>query len=159
MADELTQLELWAAPLLAKLAPEQRRQLARTIALDLRRSQQQRIAAQMAPDGMPYTARKRRPESLRNKRGALRKKKDAMFVKLRTARWLKINVTDTSAEVGFFGHVARLARVHQEGGMDRVASDGPTVRYPARPLLGFTSNERQKALNRLIDYLNEKSVG
>lgn len=158
VVDDLTQLELWAAPWLAKLAPAQRRQLARTIALDLRRSQQQRIAAQIAPDGTTYVARKRRTTSLRNKRGAHRRKKDAMFVKLRTARWLKINVTNDGAEVGFFGRVARLARVHQEGGMDRVTSGGPTVRYPARPLLGFTSNERQKILHRLLDYLNDKSV-
>ena len=153
MVDDLTQLELWAAPWLAKLAPAQRRQLARTIALDLRRSQQQRIAAQIAPDGTPYTARKRRTASLRDKRGALRRKKDAMFVRLRTVRWLKINVTNDGAEVGFFGRVARLARVHQDGGMDRVTPDGPAVRYPARPLLGFTPADRETIRGHLLQYL------
>jgi phage virion morphogenesis protein len=153
VADDLTQLELWVAPLLAKLAPAQRRQLARTIALDLRRSQQQRIAAQVAPDGTPYVARKR-IESLRGRHGAIRRKQTAMFTKLRTARWLKATGTSEGAEAGFFGRVASLARVHQEGGLDRVAPDGPTARYPARPLLGFTSSDRQKIRNRLIDYLN-----
>ena len=43
--------------------------------------------------------------------------------------------------------------------MDRVVFDGPTVRYTARPLLGFTSNERQKVLDHLIDYLNGKRDG
>lgn len=153
MADDLTQLELWAAPLLAKLAPAQRRQLARTIALDLRRSQQQRIATQVAPDGTPYAARKRRAESLRDKRGAIRRRHAAMFTKLRTARWLKINVTHEGADVGFFGRVARLARIHQEGGMDFVAPSGPLVRYAQRPLLGFTSADRETLREQLLLYL------
>jgi phage virion morphogenesis protein len=154
VADDLTQLELWAAPLLAKLAPAQRRQLARTIALDLRRSQQQRIAAQMAPDGTPYAARKRPPALLREKRGAMRRRKNPMFVKLRTARWLKTHVTDEGAEVGFFGRVARLARIHQEGGSDRVTPGGPTATYPARPLLGFAHSERRIIQDRVLEYLH-----
>jgi phage virion morphogenesis protein len=153
MADELIQLELWAAPLLAKLAPAQRRQFARTIALDLRRSQQQRIAAQVASDGTPYAARKRRTESLREKRGAIRRRKDAMFTKLRAARWLKANVTDVGAEVGFFGRVARLARVHQEGDIDQVAPGGPRVRYSARPLLGFTARDRERVRDHVLEFL------
>jgi phage virion morphogenesis protein len=152
VADELTQLELWAAPLLAKLAPTQRRQLARTLALDLRRAQQQRIAAQKAPDGTAYPPRKHRAESLRDKRGAIRRK-GAMFAKLRMARWLKANVTAEGAEVGFFGRVARLARVHQEGGMDRVSRDGPMAKYPARPLLGFTANDRAMVRDRVLEFL------
>ena len=155
MADELTQLELWAAPLLAKLAPTQRRQLARTIALDLRRAQQQRIASQIAPDGTPYVARKRRMKSLREKRDATCRRKDAMFSKLRTPRWLKTNVTHDGAEVGFFGRVARLARVHQEGGTDRVTPSGPMAKYPARPLLGFTNTERQIIQDRVLEYLRD----
>lgn len=155
MADELTQLEQWAAPLLAKLAPTQRRQLARCIALDLRRSQQRRIAAQIAPDGTPYAARKRKAESLREKRGAIRRRKDAMFTKLRTARWLKTNVTHEGVEVGFFGRVTRLARVHQDGGMDRVTPGGPIAKYPARPLLGFTSAEQHMIQDHVLEYLRD----
>lgn len=155
VADDLTQLELWAAPLLAKLAPVQRRQLARTIALDLRRAQQQRIAAQVAPDGTPYAARKRRTESWRDKRGAIRRRKGDMFVKLRTARWLKTHVTSEGAEVGFYGRVARLARVHQEGGRDHVAPQGPIADYPARPLLGFTRSIQNAIHDRIFEYLRD----
>lgn len=109
----------------------------------------------MAPDGTPYTARKRQAESLRERRGVIRRRKDAMFIKLRTARWLKTNVTDAGAEVGFFGRVARLARVHQEGGMDHVASDGPMAKYPARPLLGFTAADQDTIRNRLLQHLTD----
>jgi len=154
MADDLTQLDLWVAPLLAKLAPAQRRQLARTLALDLRRAQQQRIAAQKAPDGSPYPPRKRRAEPLRDKRGALRRKQGAMFAKLRTATWLKATATQESADVGFFGRVARLARVHQDGEMDRVTPGGRMVRYPQRPLLGFSPADRERVRDRLLQYLH-----
>lgn len=154
VADELIQLEQWAGPLIAKLAPAQRQQLARTIALDLRRSQQRRIAAQVAPDGTVYAARKRQAESLREKRGAIRRRRDAMFAKLRTARWLKTHVTHEGAEVGFFGRVARLARVHQEGGRDRVSPDGPIATYPARPLLGFTETDRAMVRDRVLEFLH-----
>lgn len=157
MDDELIQLEQWVGPLLAKLAPAQRQQLARSIALDLRRSQQRRIAAQVAPDGTPYAARKRQTESLREKRGAIRRRKDTMFAKLRTARWLKTSITHKGAEVGFFGRVARLARVHQDGGMDRVAPDGPIAKYPARPLLGFTSMDREMVRDRVLEYLHTRN--
>jgi phage virion morphogenesis protein len=152
MADDLTQLELWVAPLLAKLTPTQRRQLARTLALDLRRAQQQRIATQKAPDGTAYPPRKHRVESLRDKRGAIRQK-GAMFAKLRMARWLRANVTAERAEVGFFGRVARLARIHQEGGMDRVTPHGPLAKYPARQLLGFTSLDKERVRNQLLEHL------
>jgi phage virion morphogenesis protein len=155
VVDELTQLEVWVSPLLAKLAPAQRRQLARTIALDLRRAQQQRIAAQKAPDGTPYPPRKHRAESLRDKRGALRRKKNAMFDKLRTARWLKANITNEGAEVGFLGRVARLARVHQEGSMDRVSPDGPMAKYPARPLLGITAADRAMVRDHVLAFLHD----
>jgi phage virion morphogenesis protein len=138
---------------LAKLTPAARRQVARSIAIALRRSQQRRIAAQTSPDGSPFPARKG-SSSLREKRGAIRRRKDAMFVKLRTARWLKANVTAEGAEVGFFGRVARLARVHQDGGDDRVSPGGPVARYPARPLLGFSAADRVMVRDLLLTHLH-----
>ena len=53
MADDLTLLETWCAPLLAKLTAGQRTQVARKIGQALRRSQHQRIVANRAPDGIP----------------------------------------------------------------------------------------------------------
>ena len=82
-----------------------------------------------------------------------------MFVKLRTARWLKTNVTSDSAEVGFFGRVARLARVHQEGERDHVTPNGPMVRYPARPLLGFTARDVEQVRDRVLEHLQPYRLG
>lgn len=155
MTDDLRQLELWAAPLLARLNPAARRIVSRRIAVDLRRSQAKRIAAQRAPDGSPYPPRRRRTEPLRSKRGQVRRKKDAMFAKLRTARWLKAKGDGNTAEVGFFGRVARLARVHQEGLRDHVATGGPEVTYARRELLGFSAADRELIRTRLVDYLTD----
>lgn len=76
-----------------------------------------------------------------------------MFVKLRTARWLKANATADGAEVGFVGRVARLARVHQEGLQDRAAPGGKMIRYPERPLLGFSERDRAVVRDLLLEHL------
>jgi phage virion morphogenesis protein len=70
--------------LIAALSPAARRKLAGEIAKELRKSQQQRIKLQKAPDGSPYQARKRQP--LRAKTGRIKR---AMFQKLRTSRYMK----------------------------------------------------------------------
>ncbi|RNK58194.1 phage virion morphogenesis protein, partial [Xanthomonas vasicola pv. vasculorum] len=67
--DELTALETWAAPSLARLQEGQRRKLARKIGTALRRSQSQRIGRQQTPEGTPYTPRK---EQLRDKSGRVK---------------------------------------------------------------------------------------
>jgi len=153
VTDPLVQLDTWAGALLARLQPAERRKLAQTIARDLRRSQQRRIARQQAPDGTPYPPRKPQTASIRGRRGAIRRKQGAMFVKLRTARWLKANATAERAEVGFIGRVARLARVHQYGLNDRAKRGGKEVRYARRPLMGFMEEDRTRLRDYLLDYL------
>lgn len=149
MADDLTQLEDWAGALLAKLQPAARRQLARTVAIDLRRSQQQRIAAQQNPDGSAYAPRK--PKQLRGKKGRI--KRARMFIKLRQAKHLKATGDAQQATVQFLGRASRIARIHQYGETAEVAPGGPRVRYPRRELLGFTASDRERIRDRLIDHL------
>ncbi|CAI9409680.1 phage virion morphogenesis protein [Lelliottia amnigena] len=64
------------AELVGAQSPAGRRKLAAEIAKELRKSQQQRIKLQKAPDGTPYQARKRQP--LRSKSGRIKR---AMFQK------------------------------------------------------------------------------
>ena len=144
MVDSLTARETWCAPLLANLQPGARRALARAMANDLRRSQSGRIAQQQNPDGSAYEPRKPR---IRDKKGRIRR---GMFAKLRTAKFLRAKSDQDSVAVEFTGRVARLARVHQEGGEDRVAKGGPRVRYPKRALLGYTSGDLRMIRDRLI---------
>jgi len=153
VSDDLRLIEDWAAVLLLKLAPAGRRKVAQAIAVDLRRSQAQRIAAQREPDGSPFVPRKPRKD-LRGKRGRI--KRAAMFAKLRTSKWLKTRATPDLAEVGFTGRAGKLATVHQYGEVDAVAPGGPRVRYPRRRLLGFSEGDRTLIRDRLIDHLTSR---
>ncbi|PFH10997.1 phage virion morphogenesis protein [Collimonas sp. PA-H2] len=152
MNDDLHALEAWAGTLLAQIQPGQRRVVTRRIAQDLRRSQAQRIASQQAPDGTPYAARKQR-KNLRGKKGRIKRQKAAMFEKIRTLKNLKIEQDENQLSVGFFGRVARIARVHQEGLTDKVAKKGPAYRYPARPLLGFSATDQALIRDALLRHL------
>jgi phage virion morphogenesis protein len=152
MADDLTALENWAAPLLAKLRPDQVRTLTRDIARELRRSQSQRIAKQQAPDGAAYAARKPQNTArrLRKQQGQI---KQAMFSKLRTARHLRADSNAAEVTVGFSGRAAHIATVHQEGLRDLVKPGGPSYTYPARQLLGLTATERATIADQLLKHL------
>ncbi|CAJ0703937.1 phage virion morphogenesis protein [Ralstonia holmesii] len=124
-------LDAYLAGLLAKLDAPQRRLLARTIAVELRRRQAARIAAQRNPDGSAYAPRK---PQLRHKRGGIRR---AMFSRLRMARYLKAQADPNTAVVTFAGTAQRIATVHHFGLRDRVNKNGLMAQYPARELLGL----------------------
>lgn len=149
MADDLRALEDWAGALLAKLEPKQRRQLNQGVARKLRRSQQQRIAAQKNPDGTPYAPRKAR-QPLRSKQGRVKQK---MFTKLRQARHLKLQSDANTIGIGFIARTARLARVHQYGLRDRPGRNSPDVQYNRRELLGFTDADLDMIRDELLVHL------
>ncbi|AOE85823.1 phage virion morphogenesis protein [Pseudomonas sp. TCU-HL1] len=148
MSSNLQALEDWAGTLLVKLGPTERRRLTQTIARDLRRSQQQRIASQRNPDGSAYAPRK--PRKLRSKAGRIRRK---MFSKLRTARHLKLQSTAERIAIGFLGRTARLARIHQYGLRDRPGRRAPEVQYSQRELLGFSEADLEHIRTKLLEHL------
>lgn len=122
--------------LIAALSPAARQKLAEEIAKELRKSQQQRIKQQKAPDGSPYQERKRQP--LRAKTGRIKR---AMFQKLRTSRYMKATGRENRAVVEFTGKVQRIARVHQYGLKDRPNPHTRDVQYAERQLLGFNKHD------------------
>jgi phage virion morphogenesis protein len=152
MSDDLHALEAWAGALLAKLQPAQRRAINHKVAIDLRRSQAQRIKAQQGPDGTAYPARKRRKE-FKGKNGRIKRQKAAMFAKLRSTKHLKVKATGNRIEVGFFGWVARVARVHQLGESDRVSKKGAIYKYPARTLLALSEIDKKLIQKSLLSNL------
>lgn len=154
MNDDLNLLATWAEALLTKLSPAQRRQLFYHIAQDLRRSQAHRIKGQQAPDGTSYTPRKHR-KNLRGKRGRIKRQKTEMFTKLRTTKYLKTQSDANQLTVGFYGRVARVARVHQEGLKDKVARNGAEYRYPERQLLGFNLTDHRFIRESLLHHFND----
>ncbi|ENL6902624.1 phage virion morphogenesis protein [Enterobacter ludwigii] len=136
------------AGLLASLSPAGHRKLAGEIAKELRKSQQQRIKQQKAPDGSPYQARKRQP--LRAKTGRIKR---AMFQKLRASRYMKATGRENSAVVEFTGKVQRIARVHHYGLKDRPNPHAKDVQYPERQLLGFSREDKQLVETLIIKHL------
>ncbi|WP_311735291.1 MULTISPECIES: phage virion morphogenesis protein [unclassified Janthinobacterium] len=68
-----------------------------------------------------------------------------------------MKATDDQIDIGFFGWVARVARVHQFGQQGRVTKKGPECKYPERPLLGLSELDRtliHESLLRQLEYLH-----
>lgn len=137
------------AGLLSSLSPAGRRKLAGDIAKELRKSQQQRIKQQKAPDGSPYQARKRQP--LRAKTGRIKR---AMFQKLRASRYMKATGRENSAVVEFTGKVQRIAQIHQYWLKDRPNPHSRDVQYAERQLLGFSREDKQLVETLIIKHLD-----
>ena len=136
--------------LIAALSPASRRKLAGEIAKELRKSQQQRIKQQKAPDGSSYKARKRQP--LRAKNGRIKR---TMFQKLRTSRYMKATGGENSALVEFIGKAQRIARIHHYGLKDRPSPYVQEVQYQVRQLLGVNKFDKDKIERIISIYLSE----
>lgn len=146
--DNLHEVEAWLDALLAKLEPAERKKILREVARDVRRIQQGNMTAQRAPDGSAWEPRR---VSARTKPGRIKRK---MFVKLKTAKYLKTKATGDSAEVAFVPAVQRLARVHHYGLRDRVSKHGITVKYAKRPLLGANGETESMIKDIFMEYLS-----
>jgi phage virion morphogenesis protein len=140
-------LDAYLAGLLAKLDAPQRRLLARAIAVELRRRQAARIAAQRNPDGSAYVPRK---PQLRHKRGGIRR---AMFSRLRMARYLKAQADPNTAVVTFAGTAQRIATVHHFGLRDRINKNGLMAQYPARELLGLDAADIDAVTEMVVRHI------
>lgn len=153
--DDLQAVEEWLGGLLAKMQPGPRREAFKDVARELRRDQAARIAEQRNPDGSPYEPRKARQakHNLRGKVGRI--KRQAMFAKLRTARFLKVESDASSLSIGFVGRAARLASIHQHGESAPVVPGGRNYNYPVRKLLGFTDRNREMIRDKLLAHLTK----
>jgi hypothetical protein len=77
----------------------------------------------------------------------------AMFTRLRRAGTLRMASTEDEAWIGWIGAPARVARVHQDGAMDKPAVKAKPVRYARRVLLGLSTAERGLLVDRVVQYL------
>ncbi|KQF70654.1 phage virion morphogenesis protein [Acinetobacter baumannii] len=137
--------------LLTTLSDAERRKFAMMIARKVRASQSQRITRQQNPDGSSYIPRK----NLRNKKGQIKRK---MFMKLKTAKFMKIEKIPDGVTIGFDQRVSRLARIHQDGLVDNLKYNGRTfkVKYAQRILLGFTDAEVEIIENDVFKLFDSK---
>lgn len=138
--------------LINNLSPQSRRQLARNIGQALRKNQQARIARQENPDGTAFEPRKPRKE-FGKKKGRIKRK--AMFAKLRTARYFKIQSNANEVTVGFNGSSATIANVHQyglTGTVDRTKNI--KAQYAQRELLGFSQSDLDVIEDLILEQLS-----
>lgn len=147
-------IEEWAGALLAKLTPTERRGVARKAGQALRREQNQRIKRQEAPDGSKYAPRAKQPKRFREKAGGIRRR--AMFAKLRTAKFMKVQASPDEIGVGFLGRAAQIAKVHQEGNTRRTRS-GRRYVTPQRELLGLSPSDVDVIRTTLLNHLTPPS--
>lgn len=153
-------LDTALADFASRLEPAARRKLAARIAIDLRKANAERIAANVDPDGQPFVPRKKaRPTRLRDRAGAVKRKAKAlkMFRSAGKARFLRREASSGEARVGFVGAMARIMRVHQLGQRDTVTRDpnSPEVKYPARVPLGFSAFDRLHVLDQVADHISQ----
>ena len=133
--------------LINNLSPQARRQLTRNIGVALRKSQQERIARQRNPAGSAFEPRKPQKQ-FGKKQGRIKRK--AMFIKLKTARFLKVRSNANEVTVGFTGSGAAIANIHQYGLTGTVNKKrGIKVQYAQRELLGI-SEQDLSILNELV---------
>lgn len=147
---ELEYLPEYLNALLVSLGDAERRKLAMLIARKIRASQSQRITRQQNPDGSSYIPRK----NLRKRKGKIKAK---MFMKLKTAKFMKVESMPNGVSIGFDQRISKIARVHQEGLIDNLKYNGRTfkVRYAQRILLGFTNAEIEMAEDELLKYFDK----
>lgn len=145
--NSLEDLTAWAGALLHKLDASERRALLRAVGGELRRRQTVRIAEQRNPDGSAYEPRKPR---LRQRTGRVRR---AMFMRLRTSRFMKAQSDPNSAVVTFIGNAKRIAAVHQFGLRDRVNRGGLEVKYARRELLGFADRDVERMADMVLAHV------
>ena len=153
MEQDLEKLAKWIDPLIGGLSSAEQFKLAKNIGQKIRRSQATRIAQQKNPNGTPFEPKKKQSirERAASRRGRIRR---AMFVKMKTTRFLRVNATNTEIAVGFIGRVARIAREHQEGlrvGVNQGRK--PFVTYPARRLLGLSQTDQEMIRDEVITHL------
>lgn len=149
----IEQIEAKLTALLVNINPQQRRNLAKKIGMQLRKSQSERIAKQQNPDGSAYEPRKVQRQA---KRAKGRVKRKAMFAKLRTARFLKVWSNSDEISVGYAGNrtnTAYVASVHQYGLTVKIGRNLKKYKYPQRELLGFTDKDLEMIEELVVEQL------
>lgn len=148
--NDLQPLQSKLNSLIANLSPQARTQLARQIGKQLTQSQRQRIAQQKNPDGTAYAPRK--SPRKRSKKGKI--KQQAMFAKLKTARFMRQTANAQGVSLGYTGQNAFIANVHQFGLSSRVSKRASyKVKYDQRELLGFTEQDIEMIEDLVIEKL------
>lgn len=153
MAEDLAEFEQWLGRVLGGLDPGVRRHASIKLAQALRRSNVERIAANVEPGGGAMEKRKSR------KGGRLRRK---MFPKLRRLAEWKIDADGDGLEISPVNPlVGRTAATHHFGETGYVGRlrDGRVIRarYPERRLLGFAPDDEALVMEVAAGFIDPES--
>lgn len=147
--DDIIKVKSAFNALLKNISKPRRRLLYQQIGRELARSQRRRITAQQNPDGTAYTPRK-----VQRKKRKGKIKQNAMFLKLKSARFMKLRTAGDNIELGYSGSDAHIAQIHQYRLKGRVVrSANWKVKYDQRELLGFTDEDIEMIENFVIKAL------
>ncbi|MGP5406655.1 phage virion morphogenesis protein [Psychrobacter celer] len=131
----------WATAIASQLDKKQLKKVNRTLAMEMRAVNRDRIRAQTDPDGSRFV-------------DPLKASNNPMFRELTKARHLKFNATSRYAQIGFKGSAAKIARIHHEGQRSTVRPDSSKkFPYPERPLIGVSDADRHIIIRVLRESL------
>ena len=131
----------WATAIASQLDSKQLKKVNRTLAMEMRAVNRDRIRAQTDPDGSRFV-------------NPLKASNNPMFRELTKARHLKFNTTSRYAQIGFKGSAAKIARIHHEGQRSTVRPDSfKKFPYPKRELIGIARADRHIIIRVLRESL------
>ncbi|EGD58397.1 phage virion morphogenesis protein [Novosphingobium nitrogenifigens DSM 19370] len=157
--DAFDELEHWLANMAADLAPPRRVALARKVGQVLRKLNAARVAANLTPEGLPMAPRKAKPpRKTKAARPRLRQRQKSarMFKRIELARNMTVKPSTEGVSLGFTPRVRDTAAIHHFGLVAPVDPRIPrsiAVRYPERPLLGFSAADRDMIMAEVMEWL------
>lgn len=131
----------WVSAISEQLDHKELKKINRTIAVELRAANRDRIRAQTTPDGDSFVQ-------------PLKSSNSPMFRELTRARHLKFKANSRYAQIGFKGSAAKIARIHHEGQRSTVRPDSSKkFPYPKRELLGIAGADKHIIIRVLRESL------
>lgn len=151
--DEL-RISGWVQTYIDRLSATEQRKLLKRLAQEMRRRNQDRMRAQISPEGEPWKARKAQ-RTRRNKKGQIIStvRRLAMMRKLRQTAHFKIRARAEASTVGWSGRDAMIASKQHYGGEQRLQFG--LAKYPARPLIGINDADIKAAQSLILTALEE----
>lgn len=126
------------------LAAAERKKLLSLLIKTIRKQNQARMKAQVAPDGERWAERRN-------------KSSEAMMRKLRQNKHFKVRVSSAKAAAGFTGYSAYIASIHHHGKRQQIGKRN--IKYTQRELVSVTNkdiNQLQQVTVDFIESLNHR---
>jgi phage virion morphogenesis protein len=139
----------WLKQQFSFLKPATRKRAMREISNYLLKRNRQRVSQQKNADGTAYAPRKPRFKILKNGKSKRFIPKRKMLLGFK--RHIRAKSTPDKAEVGIYGHAARLATIHDHGASEN------GIKYPSRELVQFEPDDVPAIESILQRYLSAQA--